>query len=164
MAEAESYLEVLPEAKSFDKDEAIITAVEALGGEIYGSDFGKSIINEVFTGLDEAGNTIGYAFSVTSKDAFDGSLTLSVGIAADGTVTGIAFTEINETAGMGMNADQPEWKAQFAGVNTDRFTLNKSGGATADNDINSVSGASVTSGAVVNAVNAALDFFAANIK
>jgi Na+-translocating ferredoxin:NAD+ oxidoreductase RnfG subunit len=42
--------------------------------------------------------------------------------------------------------------------------LNKSGGSTADNEIDSVSGASTSSGAVVNAVNAALDFFAANMK
>ena len=43
-------------------------------------------------------------------------------------------------------------------MKVDKFILNKAGGSTADNEIDSVSGASVTSGAVVNAVNAALDF------
>ena len=44
-------------------------------------------------------------------------------------------------------------------MNVDSFTLNKSGGSTADNEIDSVSGASITSGAVVNAVNSGLDFY-----
>ena len=44
-----------------------------------------------------------------------------------------------------------------------KFTLNKSGGSTADDQIDSVSGASVTSGAVVNAVNAALDLVSGKI-
>ena len=43
-------------------------------------------------------------------------------------------------------------------MDVDVFKLNKAGGSTADDEIDSVSGASTTSGAVVNAVNAALDF------
>ena len=49
-------------------------------------------------------------------------------------------------------------------MNTERFTLNKAGDSTADNEIDTVSGASTSSGAVVNAVNAALDFFGTYIK
>ena len=60
---------------------------------------------------------------------------------------------------MGMLVDEDSWKAQFAGKNVEAFKLNKSGGSTADEEIDSVSGASTTSGAVVNAVNAAIDFF-----
>ena len=56
------------------------------------------------------------------------------------------------------------FKGQFAGVNVEWFTLNKAGGSTADNEIDTVSGASTSSGAVVNAVNAALDFFGTHIK
>lgn len=48
------------------------------------------------------GNTAGYVFSVTSGDGYAGNITISVGISADGTVNGISFTELNETAGMGM--------------------------------------------------------------
>jgi Na+-translocating ferredoxin:NAD+ oxidoreductase RnfG subunit len=65
---------------------------------------------------------------------------------------------------MGMRCDEAEFKDQFAGRNVSQFTLNTSGGASSDEEINSVSGASVSSGAVVNAVNAALDFYAANVK
>jgi Na+-translocating ferredoxin:NAD+ oxidoreductase RnfG subunit len=138
--------------------------VDALGGEIYGTDFGKAYINEVAVGKDASGNVVGYVISATSGDGFDGNITLSVGISTDGTVNGISFTELNETAGMGMLCAEDAFKGQFAGVNTDKFILNKSGGSTADNEIDTVSGASTSSGAVVNAVNAALDFFAANMK
>ena len=65
---------------------------------------------------------------------------------------------------MGMRADEPEFKDQFSGVNVEKFTLNKAGGSTADDEIDSISGASVTSRAVVNAVNAAIDFFNTNLK
>jgi electron transport complex protein RnfG len=115
-------------------------------------------------GLDASGNVIGYAVSVTTGDGFDGNITLTVGLSADGTVNGISFTELNETAGMGMRVDEDEWKAQFAGVKVDSFTLNKAGGSTAENEIDSVSGASTTSGAVVNAVNAAIDFAGNHMK
>ena len=82
----------------------------------------------------------------------------------DGTVYGIAFTELNETAGMGMRCGDEEFRSQFSGVKTDSFTLNKAGGSVADNEIDSVSGASISSGAVVNAVNTALAFYAANVQ
>ena len=65
---------------------------------------------------------------------------------------------------MGMKCADAEFKDQFNGVNTDKFTLNKAGGSTADNEIDSVSGASTSSGEVVNAVNAAIDFYTANAK
>jgi RnfABCDGE-type electron transport complex G subunit len=163
-ASAASYQEVCPDAESFEYDDAISAAVEALDGGVYGTDFGKAYINEAVVGTDASGNIVGYVISATSADGFDGNITLSVGIAPDGTVNGIAFTELNETAGMGMLCGEDAFKGQFSGVNTDKFTLNKAGGSTVDNEIDSVSGASISSGAVVNAVNAALDFFAANMK
>jgi Na+-translocating ferredoxin:NAD+ oxidoreductase RnfG subunit len=63
-----------------------------------------------------------------------------------------------------MRCAEDEFKSQFDNVNTDAFILNKSGGSTADNEIDSVSGASTSSGAVVNAVNTALAFYAANVQ
>lgn len=164
-ANAASYREVCPEAATFSYDDDLNAAIEALDGGIYGTDFGKVYINEAVMGADESGAEAGCVLSVTSADGFGGNhITLSVGIAADGTVNGISFTELNETAGMGMLCGEDAFKSQFAGVNTERFTLNKAGGSAAENEIDSVSGASVSSGAVVNAVNAALAFYAENMK
>lgn len=163
-AEAESYRAVCPTAEEFASDDTLDAAVEALGGEIYGTDFGKVYINKVIVGKDAAGETVGYVISATSGDGFDGDIVMSIGFDLEGTVLGVEFTEINETAGMGMLCAEPEFKDQFVGDAVDRFVLNKAGGSTEPHEIDSVSGASVSSGAIVNAVNAAIDFFAANMK
>ena len=121
--------------------------------------FGKAYINEAVQAVDASGNIVGYAINCSSMEGYDGEIALSVGFVTEGTVIGISFTTLTETAGMGMLVDTDDWKAQFANVKVDSFTLNKAGGSTADNEIDSVSGASTTSGAVVNAVNAAIDFY-----
>ena len=156
--ERASYLEVLPQASELVPDEGLTAAMEALGGKVYGTDFGKAYIRDAIVGKDAAGETVGYVVSASSGDGFDGSITLSLGVGTDGTIEGISFTELNETAGMGMRCADPEFKDQFAGKQVSRFILNKAGGSDTDEEIDSVSGASISSGAVVNAVNAALDF------
>ncbi len=154
-----SYEEVCPDAVSFSYDEDLTEAIDALGGEIYGEEYGRSYVNEAAIGLASDGSVAGYVISVTNGEGYEGDITLSIGFTPEGTITGISFTELNETAGMGMRADEAEFKDQFSGVSTDAFILNKAGGSTEENEIDSVSGASTTSGAVVNAVNAAIAFF-----
>ena len=158
-----SYQTVCPGAESFSYDDGLSAAIKSLDGEVYGTEFGKAYINEAVVGTDSSGNVAGYVISVTSGDGMEGNITLSVGLLTDGTVSGIAFTEPNETPGLGSLCGEEPFMGQFAGVNTDRFILNKAGGSTADNEIDSVSGASIRSGAIVNAVNAALDFQAASL-
>ena len=156
-----SYSSVVPAAESFGYDEAISSNVKEFASEIYGRNlYGKVYINEVVVGQDSSGNAVGYAINVTTADGFEGNITLSVGFDTQGTIQSIAFTELSEPPGMGMRVSEPDFMAQFAGVNVSAFTLNKSGGSTADDEIDSISGASTTSGAVVNAVNAAIDFYA----
>ena len=164
IAEAESYRAVCPEAEEFSSDETLDEIVKALGESVYGTDFGKVHINKAIVGKNAAGETVGYVIRVTTRDGFDGDISMSVGFDLDGTVLGVEFTEINETAGMGMLCAEPEFKDQFKGTLVDRFILNKAGGSTAPEEIDSVSGASISSGAIVNAVNAAMDFFANNMK
>ena len=163
-AQAASYLVVCPDADHFETSEALDKAIADLNGETYGSGFGRVTINEAFTALDADGNVTGHAISVTTADGYHGNITLAVGIDDDGSINGISFTELNETAGLGMRVDEDEFKGQFAGRAVEKFTLNKAGGSTADDEIDSVSGASTTSGAVVNAVNAALDFYKNTVK
>lgn len=162
-AKAASYQEVLAEAVTFGSEENMTAAIEALAGGVYGDSFGKVYINEAIAGTDADGNVVGYVIGVTSAEGFKGNITLSVGMTADGTVTGIAFTELNETAGLGMVCAEDSFKGQYAGVKTDGFIVKK-GDASAENEINAVTGATVSSTAVTNAVNAAINFFAANVQ
>ncbi len=153
-----SYLEVLPSASDIVPDDSLTASVEALNGGVYGTDFGKAYINEAVSGVDDSGNVVGCVVNVTTKDGFDGPISLSVGFDKDGVIQGISFTELNETAGMGMRCAEPEFKDQFSGRKVERFVLNKAGGSTSEEEIDSVSGASISSEAVVSAVNAANDF------
>ena len=95
--------------------------------------------------------------TATSNDGYGGAVTVSVGIQSDGTVNGIEFLTLAETAGLGMNAQKPEWKGQFAGKKADVFSVTKDG-ASSDDQINAISGATITSKAVTGAVNAAVYF------
>ena len=158
-AKIASYKTVCPEAENFVEDEAANRAIEALDGGVYGTDFRRAYINSAVIGQDAQGNPVGTVISVTSADGYDGTLTLSLGIREDGSVNAIAFTELHETPGMGMNCADPEFAGQFEGRQVDAFILNKDRNAATDEEINTVSGASTTSGAVVNAVNAGLDFY-----
>lgn len=162
-AKAASYQEVIPDATEFGSDAAMTAVIEELHGAVYGENFGKVYINEAIVGKDADGNVTGYVIGVTSTEGFKGDITISVGFALDGTVNGISFTEIGETAGLGMVCAEDSFKGQYAGVDTEAFVLKK-GDASAENEINAVSGATISSTAVTNAVNAAIDFFAANVK
>lgn len=164
LAEAESYRTVCTDAEEFVQEERISAAVEALHGESYKTEFGNVSIDQAVVGKTAAGKTAGYVIRVTTKDGYDDDIVIALGIDTDGTVMGLEFIEINETAGMGMLCAKPEFKDQFKGNKVDRFVLNKSGGSAKPEEIDSVSGASRSSGAVVNAVNAALDFYAEQIK
>ena len=73
----------------------------------------------------------------------------------DGTVNGISFLSISETAGLGMKADTDEFKGQFADRNAASFSVTKTG-ASADNEIDAISGATITTNAVTKGVNAGL--------
>ncbi len=158
-----SYEEVLPDAESFEYDDDLTGIIDDLGGEIYAEEYGKSYVDAAVIGTASDGSVIGYVISVTNGEGYDGDVSLSVGFTPEGELTGIAFTTLTETAGMGMRVDEDEFKDQFRGIPAEELTLNKAGGSTADDEIDSVSGASTTSGAVVKAVNTAIKFFKDNI-
>ena len=151
----EAYRAVLPDASSFESvDFDSDSALSLLSENGYTSDE----ISEVVEGTDDSGEVIGYVISVQSSEAYDGTLELSVGIATDGTVKGVEMLDISETAGLGMKADEAEFKDQFKDKNVDKFTYTKTG-EEGDNMIDAISGATITTNAVTNAVDSALVYF-----
>ncbi|MBQ8923449.1 MAG: FMN-binding protein, partial [Lachnospiraceae bacterium] len=114
-------------------------------------------IDEISFGVDEEGNLIGYVVVVTTNQGYNGEITIVVGLEADATITGISFLTLDESPGLGMEADKDKFKSQFTGKNVgiDGFNYTKTG-AVADNEIDALSGATITTSAVVNAVNAAV--------
>ena len=83
---------------------------------------------------------------------------ISVGIREDGTVTGIEMLSISETAGLGMKAKEADFKDQFKDKNVIKFTYTKTG-ESGDDMIDAISGATITTNAVTNAVDSALVYF-----
>ncbi len=113
---------------------------------------------EVAAGKSDSGETVGYVLNVTSHSGYGGDIEISVGILNDGTISGIEMLSINETAGLGMKADEAEFKDQFKDKNVEKFSYTKNG-ASADNEIDAISGATITTSAVTDAVNSALVYF-----
>ena len=151
----EAYRTVLSDASEFETVEFDTDAAASLLSE---NGYTSDVITEIAEGTDASGATVGYVISVQSSEAYDGSLSLSVGIASDGTVKGIEMLEISETAGLGMKADEAEFKDQFKDKNVQKFTYTKTG-EDGDDKIDAISGATITTNAVTNAVDSALVYF-----
>ena len=114
----------------------------------------EATIDEVCT-VD--GGETGYVITATDSEGYGGDTQVVVGITADGTVSGISFLSISETAGLGMNAQNESFYGQYVGVQTDKFYVSKDGGE--GEPIDAISGATITTRAVTGAVNAALGYF-----
>ena len=92
----------------------------------------------------------GYVVESMSPNGFGGALDMMAGVDNDGNVTGIAIISHAETSGLGSKSTDPEWQAQFKGVNG---TI----GVTKDGyQINAITGSTITSRAVCDGVNAAI--------
>lgn len=157
-----AYQAVFPEASDFKYNDDIDNLLKDSGSLLQdsGLNLGNVSIEEVAEALDGSGNRIGYVAAASSKDGYNGNISLCVGIDGDGKITGIEMIELNETSGLGMEADKPVFKEQFQGKAADSFIVTKGGGASG-NEINAISGATITSEAVTNAVNAA-NYFVKN--
>ena len=152
----EAYKDVFEDADSF---ELCVEADDAdLAAYLTENGFEAQTVNEVMEAKDASGETIGYALNMTTSEGYGGDISFSMGVTLDGTLNGISILDINETAGLGMNATKDEFKGQFAGKQVDAFEVTKSGAAS-DNEINAISGATITSKAITGGVNAGLCAF-----
>ena len=150
-----AYLEVFADASDFVPVENYMTDANRLKLEEAG--YGAETIDELLTAVDASGNPMGAVFTVTTSEGYGGDITFTVGISNDGTVNGVSILTINETAGLGMNAEKV-LKPQFAGKNVPIFAYTKTG-AVAENEIDAISGATITTNAFTNGVNCCLTYF-----
>lgn len=149
----------LPLPEGYEYDPASSTAVEIPGlNEVlsYASEHGTEI-GTVYRALSGQGEELGYVINVTTHNGYGGDIVLMMGVRMDGTLNGISLLQIAETPGLGMQAEDV-LVPQFAGKLTDAFTYTKNG-ATAESEIDAISGATITTEAVTNAVNTGLLYF-----
>lgn len=152
-----AYASVFQEAEKFEEEEALKNAVADSANILANSGLEGVSVDEAFVALDASGNKIGYVMSVSSSKGFGGQITMSLGVTTEGATTGLEFLVINETAGLGSKAEDPAFKDQFVNKTVEQFEMVKTG-ASSDNQIDAIGGATVTSTAVTNAINAGLYF------
>lgn len=138
-AEADSF-----EALKYIPTEDMTEQLEGTGVEI----------GTIFEARDASGNALGYVVEATSTEGYGGAITLYAGITNHGRLNGISILSIAETPGLGMNAEAV-LVPQFENVEATFFYYSKSGSREPD-AIDAISGATITTEAIVNAVNGAI--------
>ena len=137
-------------------DKKILQAIEKVlpgGGEPISFTDTTGLVKKLYA------SPTGYAAEVTPS-GFDGSITMMVGMDAEGKVTAIEIISHTETAGLGAvaaadNAKGEAFRNQFIGMNG-TLAVTKDGGT-----VDAITGATITSRAVTEGVNAALACVAA---
>ena len=161
LKQEEAYREVLPEAGSFTElnldileNEEDLRAVLDSGD----TDLRGATVTSAVLGMDaENQKAVGAVINAVTEKGYGGDIEISVGFDANGVITGVAILDINETAGLGMNAKKEAFRSQYIGKAVDAFVVTKNG-KQADNEIDAISSATITSKAVTDAVNAARIF------
>ncbi len=152
-AKQEAYQKVFPAAAVFEAEEGLANKVM--------NDTPGVFINEVLVAKDSAGSELGYVMSFGSKEGYGGEIVVSMGVDTTGTITGLEILSASETAGLGAKCKTPEFKDQFKGIKSSEVIYTKAG-KSADNEIDAISGSTITTKAVTGAVNNALQFIYAN--
>ncbi len=104
------------------------------------------------------GDTIGCIFTVSAK-GYGGDIQVMTAVNMNGTVAAVEILDASgETPGLGQNVTKETFYSQFAGLKKG-VTVIKGGAANIENnEINAVTGATISSKAVTSAVNQALDY------
>lgn len=102
------------------------------------------------------GAAVGYAFTV-SDNGYGGAVSVVVGIDKNGRISAVEIVDVsNETPGLGQKAKNKSFTEQFSGKKS-AVTVVKTGAD--ETEVNAVTGATITSKAVANAVNQSLRLY-----
>ena len=142
-AKAEAYEQVFTDAAAFEEVKMDDTLIQTIRDQLDQEGYKAQSIEEIMRAEDQSGEMLGYAFTVVTSEGYGGDIQFSMGVQNDGTLNGISILSIGETAGLGMNADTPAFKDQFVGKQVEQLQYTKNG-ATQDDEINAISGATVT--------------------
>jgi electron transport complex protein RnfG len=114
-------------------------------------------IKKVYAGYTEPGNADSYVGAVVTvaSEGYGGTVELLVGIDETCHITGIQVLSHSETPGLGANAEKDSFRSQFEGKKAP-LTVTKT--TPGDVEIQAITGATITSNAVVLAVNTVSDY------
>lgn len=160
----EAYQVVYQNAVNLKEDTELIEQAANVNMASLDSSFATAKIDEVNQAYDGNDNLIGYIVKVSNR-GYSGKITMVLGYSVEGEVQGLEIIEINDTAGLGDRVTEADFRNQFVNKTADKFVTSKTG-ATADNEINAITGATMSTNGVVDGVNAAISFlneYAGNI-
>lgn len=152
-AKQEACREVFAEAAQFSELETAAPDADDWAEQ----GFGGVSIGACMEAQDADGNAAGYVITVITHEGYGGDIEFMLGIQMDGTLNGISILSIAETAGLGMKAEKV-LKPQFTDKRVESFEYSKLG-AMGENQIDAISGATITTDAVTSGVNAGLYYF-----
>lgn len=161
-ARAQSYAAVYPGAEKFSEPENTQEMLDKAPDMLASAGYEGCYINDVLAVNDASGNVAGYVIAATSPNGYGGEMQAAVGITKDGKLTGMGLVSHSETAGLGSKAGDPEFTDQFKGLNASKIEYYKSGANADNNEIDAISGATISTGAATEAVNAAIAFYQDN--
>jgi electron transport complex protein RnfG len=156
------YLVVFSDADSLVTDEELLKLAAETDLASLDASYAGVTIDDVIQALDSSGNKIGYIVKSNARGYSD-KLTLAIGYSLDGVVQGIEFLANKDTPGYGLELTKPEFVDKFKDVKTEEFLLSKDS-ASNDNEIDVHSGATITTTAVLKAVNAGIGFLIENAE
>ena len=148
LANEEARKNILPSADSFKAiDENKLSEIMSKN---------KSVA-EVFQGY-KGDSVVGYTFK-SLPSGYGGTVEIMTGIDLDGKVTGVRIGSHQETPGLGANAALPEFYSQYENKSVDSEIEVSKVEPTKENQIQAISGATITSDAVTAGVNIAINTF-----
>ncbi len=109
------------------------------------------------------GETLGYIF-VTAAKGYGGDISVMTALDTEATVTAVEILDASgETPGLGQNVTNESFYSQYVGRFTEDTVAVKSGTASNENEIDAVTGATISSRAVTAAVNEAIHYASGNL-
>ena len=150
-----AYKEVFEDATDFKSSEDFKQDMAVM--KLSEGGFVSDSIDELTEAYSSSGEKLGYVFTITTHEGYGGDIVFAMGVRNDGTVNGISLLTINETAGLGMEAEKV-LKPQFKNKKAETFVYTKTG-AEQENEIDAISGATITTNAITTGVNAGLYYF-----
>ncbi len=139
-AKAEAYQQVYEAAATFEDVDNAAAQIKDYNAKLTNG----TAVEEVLRTVDEAGNPLGYVLTVTAK-GYAGPVRIALGIDKSGTVVGYAVLEHEESPGFGANCENEDVRKQFLGI-------------TAADQLDGITGATITTNALKRETQAAIDF------
>ncbi|SHK44344.1 electron transport complex protein RnfG [Hathewaya proteolytica DSM 3090] len=140
--------ELFKEADTFDKSNVALKE----DGKI-------TEVNEAKKGSE----VVGYAIKAETK-GYAGTITLMAGVSVEGKITGIQIISQSETAGLGQNCTKDFFKDNFKDKDIKKPLNVVKSNPSPENEVLAISGATITSKAVTNAVNDIVTFYKENLE